>query len=81
MYFVLIFVFYIIFDLLFCLKGGSIMKFIPKSSEKIAISCRIEKDYLDLIDKYSNENNISRNEFINQCLEFALSNLDENTSK
>lgn len=55
------------------------MKFVPKSGEKEVISFRIPKDLLGNIDKIANKNSLSRNEFMVQCLEFALDNLDDET--
>lgn len=55
------------------------MKFVPKSGEKEVISFRIPKDLLGNIDKIANDNSLSRNEFMVQCLEFALDNLDDET--
>lgn len=53
------------------------MKFIPRNGEKEVISFRIPKDLLSKIDKVAVDNSLSRNEFMVQCLEFALDNLDE----
>lgn len=53
------------------------MKFIPRKGEKEVISFRIPKDLLAEIDKIANENSLSRNEFMVQCLEFAISNISE----
>lgn len=55
------------------------MKFIPKSGEKEVISFRIPKDLLGCIDKIANKNSLSRNEFMVQCLQFALDNLEDET--
>ena len=38
---------------------------------------RIPKDVLDLIDQKSAAVDISRNEFINQCILYALQNMEE----
>lgn len=38
---------------------------------------RIPKDILDLIDRKSAAVDISRNEFINQCILYALQNMEE----
>ena len=57
------------------------MKFVPKSGEKEVISFRIPKDLLGNIDKIANDNSLSRNEFMVQCLEFALDNLEEDETK
>lgn len=51
-------------------------KFQPTKSEKIVISIRIENDRLEDIDKIANKINISRNQLINQCLDYALENLE-----
>lgn len=51
-------------------------KFRPKKPEKEIISIRINKDTLFQVDMASSKIDISRNEFINQCIEFALSNLE-----
>lgn len=53
------------------------MKFTPKNGEKEVISFRIPKDLLSNIDKIAMDNSLSRNEFMIQCLEFALDNIDE----
>ncbi len=51
-------------------------KFVPQKTEKEIISIRISSDTLSLIDKLATDTDISRNELINQCIEFALRNLD-----
>lgn len=51
-------------------------KFIPTKSEKIVISIRMENEKIDKIDEIANKIDISRNELINQCLNYALDNLD-----
>ena len=53
------------------------MKFVPKNGEKEVISFRLPKDLLSKIDKIAIENSLSRNEFMLQCLEFALDNIDD----
>ena len=52
--------------------------FKPKKPEKDIISIRINHDTLLQIDKLANESDMSRNELIIQCIDFALSNLDIN---
>ena len=52
------------------------MKFIPKKEEKEIISIRISKDLLNLLDEKSALAEISRNELINQCIAFALTNIE-----
>lgn len=55
------------------------MKFVPRRGDKEVISFRIPKDLLNEIDKLANNNALSRNEFMVQCLEFAIDNIsDEN---
>lgn len=52
-------------------------KFIPKKSDKEVISVRLTEELLKSIDRYAEKYEISRNEFINQCLNFAIENIDE----
>lgn len=61
-------------------KRGDRMKFIPRNGEKEVISFRIQKELLSQIDKIAVDNSLSRNEFMIQCLEFALANIDEDTT-
>ena len=49
--------------------------FKPTKLEKTVISIRIDNDLLKKVDTLSLETDISRNEFIVQCIEFALNNL------
>lgn len=51
-------------------------KFLPKKPEKEVISMRIPTDVLAELDKKAEEFQISRNEFINQCIAFALANME-----
>ena len=48
--------------------------FKPFKNEKIVISIRIEKEMLNVVDKLANKTDISRNEMIVQCIEYALKN-------
>jgi len=57
------------------------VKFIPTKSEKIVISIRMENEKINKIDEIANKIDISRNELINQCLDFALENLEFNKNK
>jgi predicted DNA binding CopG/RHH family protein len=50
-------------------------RFLPQKVEKEVISMRIVSDTLADIDKKAAETGISRNEFINQCIAFALANM------
>lgn len=51
-------------------------KFQPTKSEKIVITIRIEDYRIEEIDDIASKINISRNELISQCLEFAIKNID-----
>lgn len=50
--------------------------FIPKKPDKEVISIRINSETLQEIDMESANIGISRNEFINQCIEFALEHME-----
>ena len=52
-------------------------KFTPKKPEKEVISMRISSEVLEQLDVKAAQYNISRNEFINQCITFALSNMED----
>ena len=52
------------------------IKFQPSKSEKVVISIRIEDYKLEEIDKIASRIDISRNELINQCLDYAINNLE-----
>lgn len=52
--------------------------FKPIKQEKTVISIRIDNDILNAIDKQSAAIDISRNEFIVQCIEYAMEHLDKN---
>lgn len=63
-------------------RGGILVKmFVPKKTEKEVISIRIDNKTLSKIDNLAADIDISRNELINQCIEFALLNLDSNSIK
>lgn len=51
-------------------------KFIPQKNEKEVISIRISSATLYEIDTLANAIDISRNDLMNQCIDFALQNLD-----
>lgn len=51
-------------------------KFIPSKNEKIVISIRIDAEKINVIDDIANKIDISRNELINQCLDYALNNIE-----
>ncbi|PWM15268.1 MAG: CopG family transcriptional regulator [Clostridia bacterium] len=52
-------------------------KFILKKPDKEVTTIRIPKDVLDIIDQKSTACGISRNEFINQCIMYALENMED----
>ena len=56
-------------------------KFIARKPMKEVISIRIPTETLNRIDKKANSIEISRNELINQMIDYALSNMDETESK
>ena len=47
-------------------------EFNPSKTQKSVITIRIETDLLQEIDELSGKIDISRNEFILQCIDFAL---------
>lgn len=51
-------------------------KFIPQKQDKEVISIRLPSELLKEIDRNAAKADISRNEFINQCIIFALQNID-----
>lgn len=50
--------------------------FIPRKQEKDVISIRMDVKLLEQIDTIAAENDISRNELIVQCIEYALENME-----
>ena len=56
-------------------------KFIPRKYEKEVISMRISVETLEELDTKSNEIGISLNELINQCICFALANMEDSSGK
>ena len=51
--------------------------FIPKQYTKEPITIRIGPDKLAQIDALAAKFNMSRSEFINQCIDYALNNLPQ----
>ncbi len=47
----------------------------PTSVEKVVATIRVDLKTLEEIDKLAGKIDISRNELINQCIEYALDNL------
>lgn len=52
-------------------------EFIPYKQEKEVISIRLDSKLLNKIDKEASYANISRNEFINQCISYALDHITQ----
>ena len=50
-------------------------KFKPVKNEKTVISIRLDVDLLNEVDKLSAKTDISRNELIVQCIQYALQNM------
>ena len=55
-------------------------KFVPIKQEKSVISIRLNADLLNSVDLLSAKSDISRNEFIVQCIEFAINNIKQDNS-
>jgi len=55
--------------------------FKPIKNEKTVISIRIDRDMLEMVDSMANETDISRNEMIIQCIEYALKNSKTKTGQ
>ena len=52
-------------------------KFVARKPEKEVISMRISTDLLKTVDKKAEETGISRNELINQMIQYALDNMED----
>jgi len=52
-----------------------VAEFIPKQYKKDPITIRLSQNKLEIIDQAAAGFNISRNEFINQCIDFALEHM------
>jgi len=51
--------------------------FIPKKPEKETISVRISSELLQDVERKAAATGISRNEFINQCILFAMEHIQQ----
>lgn len=58
-------------------EGDRLEKFIARKPEKEVISMRIPVDILKTVDDKAAEIGISRNELINQMIQYALNNMDK----
>ncbi len=56
------------------IKGARMNDFKPIKQEKTVISIRLDTEVLKKVDELSGETDISRNELIVQCIEYALKN-------
>lgn len=56
-------------------------KIIARKPEKEVISLRISSDILKTIDNKSAEIGISRNELINQMIQYSLDNMDDTSDE
>lgn len=50
-----------------------------KKVEQVVTTIRVPRDVLERIDQQSASVDISRNEFINQCILYALQNMSDET--
>lgn len=53
----------------------------PLTNDKIIISLHMNIDKLEQVDAIAGESDISRNELINQCIEFALEHIEKNSKE
>ena len=54
--------------------------FIPKQYKKDPITVRISADKLALVDQMAEQFSMSRNEFINQCIDYAMEHIGSEKS-
>ena len=55
--------------------------FIPKQYKKEAITVRISSDKLAEIDRQAAQHDMSRNEFINQCIDYAIGHIGQSAEQ
>lgn len=53
----------------------------PINNKKIVVSVRMDISRINKIDEIASKIDISRNELINQCVEYALNNLEFKDNK
>ncbi len=51
--------------------------FIPKEDKKKVVSIRVDINMLDEIDKLADQSNLSRNNFIIQCIDYAIKHIEK----
>ena len=56
-------------------------KFKPRRIERLTISLRIDEGKIEKVDKLSFELDISRNEFLVQCIDYALEHIGDDKEK
>lgn len=56
-------------------------KFVARRSDKVVISMRIPTETLQILDDKSAKIGISRNELINQMIQYALANMEGPTKE
>ena len=54
--------------------------FIPKQYKKDPITVRISADKLEQVDRMAAQFDMSRNEFINQCIDYAMEHIGSEKS-
>lgn len=55
--------------------------FVPKQYKKDPITIRIDFDKLEKVDRLAAEYDLSRSEFINQCIDYALNHMPHSEAK
>lgn len=53
--------------------------FLPKPYKRQQVTIRLSSENLQKVDEYAELWGITRSEFIDQCVTFALANMDEST--
>ncbi|MCL2771879.1 MAG: ribbon-helix-helix domain-containing protein [Oscillospiraceae bacterium] len=56
-------------------------EFNPQKIEKIAITLRLEESTIEKLDKLSIKRDLSRNELMVQCIDFALKHIIDDEEK
>ena len=60
-------------------RSDDMAEFIPKQYKKEQFTIRMEQDMLTHIDFLASQYNLSRSEFIVQCVKFALEHMSEDS--
>ena len=58
-------------------RGGEMARFIPKQYNKEQFTIRMEEQLLESVDALAAEYNLSRSEFIVQCVRFAIEHMSQ----